>query len=57
VTPGRSPPTLARGLEIWMSVRELRVTGNAVERTAILAGGSPTHFSDDALFPPVRRAI
>jgi hypothetical protein len=27
-----------------MSVRGLRVTGNAVERTAILAGGSPTHL-------------
>jgi hypothetical protein len=24
-------------------VRELRVTGNAVEWTAILTGGSPTH--------------
>ena len=44
---------------IWsgLSVRELRVTGNAVKRTAILAGGSPTHLRDSALFPPLRRAI
>ena len=39
------------------SVRELRVTGNAVEWTAILTGGSPTHRWNDALFPPMRRAI
>ena len=42
---------------IWMSVRGLRVTGNAVKRTAILTGGSPTHFRDSALFPPLRRAL
>ena len=28
---------------LGLSVRELRVTGNAVEKTAILTGGSPTH--------------
>src|SRR3989304_1564249 len=35
----------------------VRVTGNAVKRTAILTGGSPTHFRDSALFPPLRRAL
>lgn len=51
------PPPFARGAnvlprkggaeiehgDLGLSVRELRVTGNAVKWTAILTGGSPTH--------------
>jgi hypothetical protein len=35
-----------------VGVRELRCTGNAIERTAILAGGSPTHLQSVRSFPP-----
>jgi hypothetical protein len=38
-------------------VRGLRCTGNAIERTAILAGGAPTHFENTALFPNIKRAV
>ena len=40
----RQPQARTRDVALELGVREFRVTGNAVKRTAMLAGGSPTHF-------------
>jgi hypothetical protein len=49
----RNRPSQFRVSFEGLSVRELRVTGNAVKRTAILTGGSPTHATTMRSFPTI----